>query len=192
MTDTDDWAQEMATRVGKALRDLRGRRSAQWLSDATAALGHRVTRTLITDLEIGRRKGVAVHELAVLAAALGVTPAVLLTWGAVPDGTVEYLPGRALDPVYVTAWWGGEQIPRITPATEGLPDYEDAPDERLRLMRERHHLRLTLFGGTQVGGRPPADSGYVRSLRKRLAGIDARLAELAREPGGSESGTDDG
>ncbi|SLI47288.1 hypothetical protein [Mycobacteroides abscessus] len=185
MTDDGVWAQEMATRVGKALRDLRGRRSAQWLSDATAALGHRVTRTLITDLEIGRRKGILVHELAVLAAALGVTPAVLLTWGSVPDGTVDYLPGRPLDPVHMTAWWGGEQVPRFSPAASGLPDYEDVPDERLRLMRERHHLRLTLIGETQVGGRAPSDAGYVQSLRDRLAGIEARLAELAQEPGGS-------
>ncbi|WP_078309191.1 MULTISPECIES: helix-turn-helix domain-containing protein [unclassified Mycobacterium] len=72
------WAEDQAAQIAAEVRRLRGKRSAQWLSDRTAELGHTVTRSVITDLENGRRKYVTIAELIVLAAALNTYPIALL------------------------------------------------------------------------------------------------------------------
>jgi hypothetical protein len=73
-----DWAEEQAHRVALEIRRLRGKRSAKWLADRTAELGSAVTRAVISDLEVGRRRYVTVSELVVLALALDTAPIALL------------------------------------------------------------------------------------------------------------------
>ena len=80
-----------AARVARRVAQLRDPRSAQWLSDRTAELGFRVSRSVITDLENGRRKYIAVHELVLLAQALDVPPLHLL-YGEDDAYDVEYIP----------------------------------------------------------------------------------------------------
>ncbi|BBX00467.1 hypothetical protein MMOR_14030 [Mycolicibacterium moriokaense] len=87
-----DWAEAHASRAAREIARLREPRSAQWLSDRTAELGYRVSRSVIADLENGRRKYLAVHELVVLAKALDVAPLQLL-YGQDNALTIEYLPG---------------------------------------------------------------------------------------------------
>jgi transcriptional regulator with XRE-family HTH domain len=89
----DEWAKEMADRIGKAVRDLREPQSVQWLEDRTAELGHRVSRSTVNELENRRRKSVTLADVMVLAAALNV-PVAHLIWP--PDGplAVEVLPGE--------------------------------------------------------------------------------------------------
>ena len=90
-----DWAEGLAARVAREVIRLRGSRSAQWLSDRTAELGYRISRSVITDLENGRRRYVTVHELVVLAAALSVAPRELL-YGDDNGSTVEFLPDEQM------------------------------------------------------------------------------------------------
>jgi hypothetical protein len=171
----DRWKQEQVIRIGNAVRVLRGRRSAAWLSDATAELGERVERSTITDIEIGRRKYVAVHELSVLALALGVTPAALLTHGSMPDGPVTVAPGLPAPAHVVSAWWGGEAMSpfRWSSATEspGIP----APDATVAALfassRERNQLRRaqTQFAGLD------SDSVQMRELRAQLCAAEAEI-----------------
>lgn len=178
MTDGKGWQQRQADTVGKAVRDLRGERSAQWVSDATEELGYRVTRALITDLELGRRKYVAAHELAMLSAALGVTPAILLTWGSFPDGDVELFPGRVVSALEAAEFWGGTPISRFTVAAQGLPSDHPPTAELSRAARERMRLRDTLIR-TQIGGlREYPDPALVPAIRDRLNGIVRRIREL--------------
>lgn len=74
-----DWAEEQAYRVAQEVRRLRGRkRTAQWVSDRTDELGYRITRAVISDLEVGRRRYVTIAELIVLALALDTAPIALL------------------------------------------------------------------------------------------------------------------
>lgn len=74
------------------MKRVRGRRSARWLSDETERLGHRVSPTVIAKLDGGHRGSVLnVHELIVIAAALGVPPIELIYPPTVPQ--VEVLPG---------------------------------------------------------------------------------------------------
>lgn len=188
MQDGKTWQQAQADGVGRAIRDLRGDRSAQWVSDQTEALGLRVTRALITDLELGRRKYVAAHELALLSAALGVTPAVLLTWGQLPDGDVEVFPGRSASALEALEFWGGTPLPRIFSVGTGLPEYHPASNELVRASRERKQISDVLWR-TQVGGlKEYPDPDLVPALRKRLDGLIGRIRELGGKIRESDGG----
>lgn len=183
------WQQEQTNRVGQAIRALRGTRSVTWVSDETEKLGCRVTKALITDMEIGRRKYVAVHEISVLAAALGVTPAVLLTWGDMPDAEVEVLPDRRARAETVADWWGGESLV-LTPAGQGLPR-DQGTSELMHLTRQRRDTQKLLFRARlrTVNDLTPIDRRLIKDLREQLEVLEARI----REKGGViDDGDDDG
>ena len=69
---------EHALRVAQEVRRLREPRSAQWLADQTKELGYEISRSVIADLENGRRRHVTIPEMLVLAAALETAPIALL------------------------------------------------------------------------------------------------------------------
>lgn len=102
-----DWADQHAARIAATIRRLRGRRSGQWLSDRTAELGHRVSRTTISELENGKRKYISTAELCILAWALKVPPVNLL-FPDLPDGPVELLPDMTVKSIVAATWFSGE------------------------------------------------------------------------------------
>lgn len=73
-----DWGEEQAFGVAQEVRRLRGGRTAQWLADRTKDLGYPITRAVISDLEVGRRRYVTTAELIVLAMALETAPVALM------------------------------------------------------------------------------------------------------------------
>lgn len=81
--------------------------SAQQLADACAALGHEVPRSVLANLESGRRETVSVTELVVLAEALGVSPVELLLPLGHDDG-VEILPEREVSTTEALLWFRGD------------------------------------------------------------------------------------
>ncbi|ANO03624.1 Putative DNA-binding protein [Mycobacteroides abscessus subsp. abscessus] len=164
------WQQEQTNRVGQAVRALRGTRSVTWVSDETEKLGCKVTKALITDMEIGRRKYVAVHEISVLAAALGVTPAVLLTWGDMPDAEVEVLPDRRARAELVADWWGGK------PLGQGLPR-DQKTSELMHLTRQRQDTKKLLFRARlrPIKDTTPLDQRLIKELRDRLVALEADI-----------------
>lgn len=107
----ESWADEQAARIGQTIKALRGKRSGQWLSDTTAEVGHRVSRTTISEIENGKRKSVSTAELAVLAEALEVPPMYLL-YPNLPDGEVEILPGQLRTSTEAWEWFAGERDKR--------------------------------------------------------------------------------
>ena len=86
-----DWSEGVAARVARVVTELRGANSAQWVSDRTHELGCRISRSVIADLENGRRRYVSVHELVMLSQALSVSPLDLL-YGTNNGAEVEFLP----------------------------------------------------------------------------------------------------
>ncbi|TWS29017.1 helix-turn-helix transcriptional regulator [Tsukamurella conjunctivitidis] len=62
----------MNRRIARGIAKIRGDRSAQWLSDSTAEIGHRVSRETISNYENGRKKVLDVADLLVIAQALDV------------------------------------------------------------------------------------------------------------------------
>lgn len=186
MTQTD-WQQSTVDRVGEAVKTLRGDRSAQWLSDVTDELGCRVGRSTISDIENGRRKYVALHELVMLAAALGTSPAALLTFGSVPDGELELLPGRTVNGLDAADWLGGGRLNRFSPSAAGLPADHEPTAQLIAAARERQHISRTLIK-TQIGGLTEyPDPALVPALKQRLSGLISRIRELGgviRDGGG--------
>jgi transcriptional regulator with XRE-family HTH domain len=91
--------------------------SAQKLADECAGLGMpAITRTLISDLENGRRASIAVAELLAIAHILGVTPAALL---CAASGEIE---GWGFASEAVAARWvaGSPYAPEIRLAATAL------------------------------------------------------------------------
>lgn len=106
----DDWADETAARIGRAIRDQRQRSglTAAELSEKTAALGYHVNRVAISKLENGNRNGkFDITELIVLAEALN-TPPILLLYPDIPDGIIEYRPGFKIDSWLAVNIFAGE------------------------------------------------------------------------------------
>ncbi|GGG27564.1 hypothetical protein GCM10007304_46730 [Rhodococcoides trifolii] len=108
---TQDWSQGAVDRVGAEVRRLRTSSrptlSAQALSDRTTELGHPISRAVISDLETGRRRGLDVSDLLILAAALRVAPAQLL-FPDLPRGRFDVLPGVEQEAHDAVRWFGGE------------------------------------------------------------------------------------
>lgn len=128
-----DWAERFTAAIAREIERLRTRptnkRSAQWLSDRTAELGHRVGRSRISDLETGRRKRMDITELIVLAEALEV-PAVQLLFPGLPDGESEYLPGRT-----DTAWKALCHFTGETTPSNDLLNSAGKPNESMTIIR---------------------------------------------------------
>jgi transcriptional regulator with XRE-family HTH domain len=94
MTHDDGWDGVLHRRIAGAIKQRRrGRMTAQELADATARLGHPITRSQIANYESGRKQSLDVAELLIIAAALDIAPLELLFPGE-PDQVVEELPGK--------------------------------------------------------------------------------------------------
>jgi hypothetical protein len=100
-----DWGEEQGLRIAQAIRRLRGSRSAQWVANRTTELGHTVSRSVIADLENGRRRYVTTAELIVLAAALNTVPLALLFPSA--EEMLEILPGNEMTGAAAVGWFTG-------------------------------------------------------------------------------------
>jgi hypothetical protein len=107
-----DWEETQAHRVALEIRRLRGKRSAQWLADKTKELGCAVTRTVISDLEVGRRRYVTLAELVVLALALDTAPVSLIYpapyWDRIePFPTPEGAEALEVSKLWSAQWFSG-------------------------------------------------------------------------------------
>lgn len=117
-----DWMARVGTSIAQEIRRHRLARgmSAQQLSDACAKLGAPIPRTVISNIENGRRTNVSVAEVLVIARALGQPPGALV-FPAGYVSQVEYLPEKQTDPLRALDWWSGTSLP---------------PDARVELPRE--------------------------------------------------------
>ncbi|OXM58683.1 transcriptional regulator [Amycolatopsis thailandensis] len=108
--------------------------SAQRLADACEEIGLTVPRSVLTNLENGRRPALSVAELLVLARALQVPPSLLLF----PVGRVdrvEVLPDVIADPWVAMRWFDGQEGDS-TGIVELFTDHETAVQEVLALKAE--------------------------------------------------------
>jgi hypothetical protein len=118
---TKDWASDQAARIGDEIKRLRGGRSGQWLSDQTDALGYRVARTTISELENHKRKYVSTAELAILARALDTAPIALL-YPPPYHAEVEVLPGVEITNWSAAQWFSGVEDADSASAVTHDPD----------------------------------------------------------------------
>ncbi|MEV5047317.1 helix-turn-helix transcriptional regulator [Streptomyces griseoincarnatus] len=133
MEQSPEWSARVCTTVARELRRHRKARgmSAQQLADECARLGHpALQRTVISNLENGRRRDVSMADVLVLAAALEVAPAALI-FPAGYAAEVEYLPGQTADPLEAADWFTGSGA---------------AEDSALALARRHRELELRIRG----------------------------------------------
>jgi transcriptional regulator with XRE-family HTH domain len=162
--------------------------SAQQLSERTRELGFEVPRTVIANLENGRRETLSVAEFLVISAALDIPPVLLLADIGHED-TVEILPGRESTAWLARGWILGAADP---------VRYEPRNDERWRaarrsivlydihklLVREHQQMRRRLKplierAGLRGVGEDPAEVAEADSmLATALLEIDYSLNRI--------------
>jgi hypothetical protein len=171
--EPNDWGEQQASRVAREITRLRGSRSAQWLSDKTDELGHRVSRSVIADMENGRRRYVTTAEIIVLAAALETAPVALLYPGPYPDDeSVEYLPGCEISRFDAAQRFSGIFDPGVDKVSE---EYW-ANTFHLRSQRESRDQRRTLAKQIRLSIELGDDDGAKRLM--------AQLAEMEQQGDG--------
>ena len=196
-----DWADEQAARIAATVKRLRGKRSGQWLSDRTAELGHRVSRTTISELENGKRKYVSTAEICVLAWALKVPPVQLL-YPNLPDGLVEVVPDVSVSSIHAATWFSGETV--FYPDLDSQPGATEVDDEwkrraadavelarasrLMQIARDRitTETRIKTLSGLIPALRESEQAGLVDGFLDEIAGLQERKNAIDRELHGIE------
>ncbi|OBA85966.1 hypothetical protein A5633_11490 [Mycolicibacterium elephantis] len=178
-----DWGEEQARRIALEVKRLRGKRSAQWLSNRTKELGYEVTRSVISDLEIARRRYVTVSELIVLAAALDTAPITLLY--PPPYGeTVELVPDVMQPKIGAVEWFCSDSNAMKYHPGEGSSDFHARtwPLYAARVIDELEESQRSLLVSLAKEADP--DSLLAQGIRRELEYIALRLEEFRKVDGG--------
>jgi transcriptional regulator with XRE-family HTH domain len=151
-----DWPKAVTLDVAREVRRWRTRRklSTEQLSALTAEGGHQIHRSVLANLESGRRENITVPDLVSLGRALGVPPLMLLyPVGREPDS--EVAPGIHADPWEAAKLFTGEM------ANDGSM----AAAEDLGLFREHDRLVRAWQRATEAAAeRPPSDDDLLGGL----------------------------
>jgi transcriptional regulator with XRE-family HTH domain len=172
MTPQPAWPDRLAAVIAGEVRRYRRLRglTAQQVADRCADLGHDVPRSVLANLESGRRTTVTVAELLVLAAALEVSP-VLLVFPLGRRENIEFLPGVERSTWSVVEWFSGHgDYPAAV-----LPEDDDQSWSRLLGYREP----VELFARhEEVVQRWRAANGRVHVLRRRARTENGDIAAV--------------
>lgn len=176
----DQWTEGVHAGIAAAIRATRGSRSAQWLADQTAELGHPVTRAQITNYENGRKASLDVADLIVIAAALGTSPVCLVYPG--PYGEqIAHLPGLDVSQLQAAQWFSGDAW------VSGVGDDWNDSTQQLRLSRLLAEVKRArhraLLEHTKAGRQPEERSA---ELAAELAVYDAQINEYTTRLGTTE------
>jgi len=172
-----DWPTQLTVRVVDALRRYRKERglSAQDVADACAALGHEIPRSLIANLENGRRASIDLAEFLVLARVLDVPPVALLF---PPDSAaaVEVLPGQTVSMWDAIAWVTGEDEHLHSVAV-------GSPYEALERLRNYQMMVLTTVQTHTLAKDRRQRAAMATDPAERAAALDiaANFQELAKQ-----------
>ncbi|MGV9714464.1 hypothetical protein [Rhodococcus pyridinivorans] len=158
------WGDETIRRIAEAIRSARGKRSVQWVADRTAELGHPISRAAISNLEVGRKAGVDITELIVLARALEIAP-VMLVYPDLMDGPTEVVPGQVVTAFEAYKWFTGEWVPN----TDVTPQRPEPGNEDSKLPQHENWRYLNAVQPVDLA-RAYSDTGFkLRSLVSLLA-----------------------
>lgn len=173
-----DWQLEWSGRIGKAIQDRRKELgvTAQALAKRTDDLGFPISRVAISKIESNSRAGkLDVAEIAVLAAALGIPP-VMLLYPGLPHTAYSYLPARRAFAMDALLWFTGEN-PGL-PESDG-PSWETTLStvQPLFLSRELFRAELAFRSGI-AGAKAAAEAGDKDKADSLNAFAQEQLARL--------------
>lgn len=196
-----DWMEEQAHRLAQEIRRLRGKRSANWVADRTARLGCPVTRTVISDLENGRRRYVTTAELVILAQALNTSPVALMYPGPY-DETIQFLPKAKGRQMLAVQWFSGlmdgptvESLSAdferrsLAEDKQARQEYKAAYDENLRRLRIARQIwdlderRFALMAELRERKKKLSDD-EIAEIRDTIADYKRFAEELRNRDGG--------
>ncbi len=191
---SDSWPDEVTTRIASEIKRLRSEVldiSGQALSDRTDKLGHRVSRSTISEIESGRRKSITVADLVILAAALDTVPIALIYPGPY-DADIRALPKAELPQIWAVRWFAGElrtisevpfdskghtvRIPHPKVYRDNLEDLENARaaaqlhDRKATLWRELNRLRRQ-----KMSGEREVSDDEIRNLEYAIADMQDQI-----------------
>ncbi|MCF6507382.1 helix-turn-helix domain-containing protein [Blastococcus sp. MG754426] len=172
MTQPPPWPKRLTATIADQVQRTRVAQglSAQQLADITAELGYAIPRSVIANLESGRRDTVSVAELIVLARALRIPPLLL----ALPIGrldTVELLPGVDAATWPAAKWFAGDgAFPGEGFAASNNSVIKDFRAQDQALDEWRRSKRR-------------ADEGRLRLIEESLERIRADIREWGCDPG---------
>lgn len=190
-----DWAVELVEVFAESMRKRRVDLdlSAQKLEDRTSAIGHKVTKAVIADLETGRRKRLYLPDALVLAEALNTSLATLLYPG-MPDEYVEFSPMVDLPSLDAAHFLVRREASENTSTAiaaqrekgEALTDEEKAihrrenatGNELIRLSEERRRLAERIAALSEPANRTARSEANRDNAIRRLGAIEARIVAL--------------
>lgn len=176
----------VSTSIANEVRRIRQERgmSAQKLADRCAELGAPIPRTVLSNLENGRRGNVTVAEMLVLAAALDVPPATLV-FPVGYQAAVEALPGQTQPPVSAIEWLVGLQETGDAETKKSVPLYRFRGHERQVVALTALLAQVTWDTGKrarqeleELAVRRTLAASELNSLRERAMQLSAKLAEM--------------
>jgi hypothetical protein len=176
----DDWPAAVARRVAREVRRHRlmqqPRMSVQKLADATDKLGMPIPRSVLANLESGRRDTVSVAEILVLAAALSVAPIDLICPVGFDEQT-ELLPDREAGPLSARRWFTGMWKLDIHDGRAWTMRTPGAAEQGNAQLLEYHDLLIAQLRAKESEAAQAA-ADLARITGKRMS--DARLNALIR------------
>lgn len=169
----DEWSRSLVNVVADAVRWHRKRRglSAQQLANECASLGYPVPRSVLANLESGRRETISLAELLVLSAALRV-PLLLLLFPVGRTERIAPLPNIDVSPWDALQWAvGNRTLPSGDESPAELRDvdptigmFQAHQDEVAKALAVRRAAR-----NTEQGESPEVAAG---ELQARVQGAD--------------------
>jgi transcriptional regulator with XRE-family HTH domain len=179
------WSKTMTQVLARQLKSWREQRklSANELSKRTTELGSEVPRSVIANIETGRRDSVSVDELLILAAALDIPPILLLTPIGV-DETMELLPEVVVSPWLARGWIMGTRP--IEFAGGSLTNWRDSRraialyDIHRLLVQEYLAIQGRIKRATSRTDGAATDYGVFRGVEDRQSYLQALVRDLAR------------
>lgn len=190
-----DWAEEQAYRVGQEVRRLRRKRPAQWVADRTKELGYSLTRAVISDLEVGRRRYVTTAELMILARALDTAPiALMYPFPYYGEEAIQVLPvpegGQSveLEKIFAVQWFTGERGTYLSALGMPMIDQENYYSQTVGLERARKAwaledrkqlllVKLRLARQAKREGRKNVTDDELDELEADIEDLDRRIAD---------------
>jgi hypothetical protein len=151
--------------------------STQKLADCTAELGMPIPRSVLANLESGRRDTVSVAEVLILAAALNVAPIELICPVGF-DKQTEMLPGREMDPLRAMHWFTGQLKLELTEAATTLRQPGTAEQTSAYLAEYHDELINRLRVQEAEAARAAADAAGAYAALE-IAGSELAMAAAA-------------
>jgi len=182
---SDSWTRSTTGRVAAQVKRLRGKETVQQLSDRTAELGPRISRSRLSDLERGDRGGpLGLAEFLLLAEALDVPP-LLLLYPGMPGGEVDVLPGLEVSSWAAAQWFRGNRAlsqgeDDAAQSKTRRPKYYDGgwlirladeEAELLRLLEEIRVVRMTTKELTESMRQRESAAARLRDVRRQIESL---------------------